>query len=73
LDCPFGLFPILLKGGLEVLRVDLLHVSKRLTVQQLVRRRNVLFDAPVHKLGPVLLYAGYALKQFAVDIRDDGK
>src|SRR5262245_45662000 len=34
LNCPFGLFPIPLKRCLEVLRIDLLHVAKRLTIHQ---------------------------------------
>ena len=73
LYCPFGLFPILLKGSSKILRVDLLHVSKCLTVHQLLRRRNILFHASVHKLSPLLLYAGHALQQFAVRVRDHGK
>jgi hypothetical protein len=48
------LFAILLQSGLEVLGIDLLHVAKRVAMLEPLRDRNVLPDASMHKLVPVV-------------------
>ena len=65
---PLGLLTILLESRAHVLRVHLLHVAQGFAAHQLLRHGNILLDAPVHKLGPVLLRTCSTLKKFAVDV-----